>query len=58
MPLGQAEGQRILTGLAPLILRLAARATDASEADLGGCAIGAELAQASHETMQTRIFRT
>lgn len=58
MPLGQAEGQRILSSLSPLILRLAARATDASEADLGGCAIGAELAQASHETMQTRIFRT
>ncbi len=58
MPLGQAEGQRILAALSPLILRLAARASDAGEADLGGCAIGAELAQALHETMQTRIFRT
>nr|WP_254368153.1 urease accessory UreF family protein [Paracoccus sp. Z118] len=58
LPLGQTEGQRALTGLAPLILRLAARAATASESDLGGCAIGADIAQARHETMQTRIFRT
>lgn len=58
MPLGQAEGQRILARLSPLILRLAHQAATATEADLGGCAIGADLAQARHETMQTRIFRT
>ena len=58
MPLGQAEGQRVLASLSPLILRLAERAATASEADLGGCAIGADLAQAKHETMHTRIFRT
>lgn len=58
MPLGQGEGQGILTGLAPLILRLAARAEDASEADLGSCAIGSDLAQFRHETMTTRIFRS
>ena len=58
MPMGQAEGQRILAALSPLILCLAARAATACEADLGGCASGADLAQANHETMQTRIFRT
>lgn len=58
LPLGQSEGQRILLGLAPLILRLAARAETAGQDDLGGCAIGADLAQALHETMETRIFRT
>jgi urease accessory protein len=58
LPLGQAEGQRILTRLGPLILRLAARAADAGEDDLGGCALGAEISQARHETMETRIFRT
>ncbi|MBU3030778.1 urease accessory protein UreF [Paracoccus marinaquae] len=58
MPLGQAEGQGILAALAPRILQIAARAAAASEADLGGCAIGAEIAQARHETMTTRIFRT
>lgn len=58
LPLGQTEGQRVLARLSPLILRLAARAATAAEADLGTCAIGSEMAQALHETMQTRIFRT
>lgn len=58
LPLGQSEGQRVLADLSPLILRLAARAADASEDDLGGCAIGAEIASARHEIMETRIFRT
>ncbi|AUH35475.1 urease accessory protein UreF [Paracoccus tegillarcae] len=58
LPLGQSEGQGILSDLTPTILRLAARAADACEADLGGCAIGAEIASARHETMETRIFRT
>ena len=58
LPLGQTEGQRVLASLAATILRLAHRAADATEADLGGCAVGAEIAQARHEIMQTRIFRT
>ena len=58
LPLGQSAGQGVLADLAPLILRLASRAVHAGEADLGGCAIGAEIAQMRHETMQTRIFRT
>lgn len=58
MPLGQAEGQRILAGLSRTILRLAARAAGAGKDDLGGCGIGAEIAQMRHETMTVRIFRT
>lgn len=58
LPLGQTEGQRVLAGFAPTILRLAQSAAQAGEADLGGCAVGADIAQARHETMQTRIFRT
>ncbi|WP_299841195.1 urease accessory UreF family protein [uncultured Paracoccus sp.] len=58
LPLGQTEGQRVLAGLSPLILQLALRAETADEADLGGCAVGAEIAQARHECMETRIFRT
>lgn len=58
LPLGQGQGQRVLADLTPLILRLADRAAIATEDDLGGCAIGADIAQARHETMQTRIFRT
>ncbi len=58
MPLGQSEGQRILAQLSPLILSLAERAASAGISDLGGCAMGAEIAQARHETMTTRIFRS
>lgn len=58
MPLAQTEGQRILAALAPEILRIAERAAGAGPADLGGCAIGAEIAAMRHETMETRIFRT
>lgn len=58
LPLGQTEGQRMLTALTPPILRVAARAAEASEDDLGGCAYGADLAAMAHETMETRIFRT
>ncbi|MFI0397296.1 urease accessory protein UreF [Paracoccus jiaweipingae] len=58
LPLGQTDGQKVLAGLGALILRLAARAADATQDDLGGCAIGADIAQMRHETMETRIFRT
>ena len=58
MPLGQTQGQSLLARLAPDILRIANRAALATEDDLGGCAIGAEIAQMRHETMQTRIFRS
>lgn len=58
LPLGQTEGQRILAGLSPLILRLSNAAATATEADIGGCAIGTEIAQMRHETMETRIFRS
>ncbi|MDO5632630.1 MAG: urease accessory UreF family protein [Paracoccus sp. (in: a-proteobacteria)] len=58
LPLGTDQGQALLAGLAPTILQLAARASAATEADLGTCAIGADIAQMCHETMHTRIFRT
>lgn len=58
MPLGQTEGQAILARLGPLILDLAGRAGDAGPDDLGGLALGADLAAMHHETMETRIFRT
>ena len=58
MPLGQTQGQAVLARLAPDILRAADRAAVASDVDLGGCAIGADIAQMRHETMQTRIFRS
>ncbi|MEH7829415.1 urease accessory protein UreF [Gemmobacter denitrificans] len=58
LPLGPAEGQRILAALAPQIIATAQRAAEADEQALGTCAWGAEIAQMRHETLQTRIFRT
>jgi len=58
VPLGQTAGQAVLGGLHRPIAALAARAVRADEDDLGGAALGADLAAMRHETMATRIFRT
>jgi urease accessory protein len=58
MPLGQAEGQRILTALGPVIVKTAQACTGASEGDLWTFTPGADIAAMAHEAMETRIFRT
>jgi urease accessory protein len=62
VPLGQAEGQRILAGLGPRIEAVARAAAevpdDAVEDALGGSAFGADLAAMEHETQEVRLFRT
>jgi urease accessory protein len=58
MPLGQAAGQAVLSGLHPLIGRMAEDAVLHTLDDLGSAAIGADLAAMAHETMDVRIFRT
>ncbi len=58
VPLGQTEGQAVLSALAPQIAALARRAATASLDDLGGCALAADLAAMTHETQTIRIFRT
>ncbi|MBM9595145.1 urease accessory protein UreF [Roseitranquillus sediminis] len=58
VPLGQTEGQRVLAGLAPGILRLAREAAAASLEEIGTAAFRADLAAMHHETMSPRIFRT
>lgn len=58
VPLGQTEGQAVLTRLAPRLTALAARAATATLDDLGGAALAAELAAFEHETQDIRIFRT
>lgn len=58
VPLGQTEGQRILAGLMPLCLELAAEAAEAGVDDLGGCAIGADIASMRHEVQDVRLFRS
>lgn len=58
VPLGQTEGQAVLTRLLPDIDLLGTWAAVASLDDLGGCALAADLAAFQHETQDVRIFRT
>lgn len=58
VPLGQSEGQRVLAGLRPLILRLAAEAAEAGPEDIGSASFGADLAGMLHETQEVRLCRT
>ncbi|MFV0385711.1 MAG: urease accessory protein UreF [Paracoccus sp. (in: a-proteobacteria)] len=58
LPLGPVQGQAMLAALQPAILRAAARAADATQADLRSATWGADIAAMAHETMQTRIFRS
>jgi urease accessory protein len=55
---GQTGGVRILSGLGPLIAELALRAAEATEDDLGGCALASDIAAMRHETLHTRLFLT
>ncbi|MBE0453002.1 MAG: urease accessory protein UreF [Roseovarius sp.] len=58
VPLGQTEGQAVLSRLLPVIEDLATRAAGASLDDIGTCALAGDLAALRHETMDVRIFRT
>jgi urease accessory protein len=58
VPLGQTEGQRVLSKLLPEIDLLGTWAALASLDDLGSCALAADLAAFQHETQDVRIFRT
>lgn len=58
MPLGQTDGQAVLSFMAEIIDQTTARALRASLDDLGGCAVRADMASMLHETLNTRIFRT
>jgi urease accessory protein len=58
VPLGQSTGLRVLAGLAPTVLRVAADTRSASLDELGGCAFRSDLAAMRHETLPTRLFRS
>ncbi|WP_397544900.1 urease accessory protein UreF [Roseicitreum antarcticum] len=58
VPLGQTDGQRVLSGLHPTVLDVAAEATHFTLDDLGGAFLRGDLAAIHHETMETRIFQT
>lgn len=58
LPLGQAQGQKALAGLHPVIAQVAARAATAGRDALETGCFGADLAAMRHETLDVRIFRT
>lgn len=58
VPLGQAEGQKVLSDLHPLILQVAEWAAQATLDDLASGAFGSDLTAMEHETLDVRIFRT
>jgi len=58
VPLGQTEGQAVLSRMMPMIHDLAAQAVCASLDDIGTCALAGDLAALQHETQEVRIFRT
>ena len=58
VPLGQSEGQMVLSRLHEVIAQVAIDAAVAGVDDLGGCVFGADLAAMEHEDMEVRIFRT
>lgn len=56
--LGQSKGLEIVKNLAPVIERVADRASKASLKDLGSSTIGGDMASMLHENLYSRIFRT
>jgi urease accessory protein len=58
VPLGQSRGLAVQRALAARIDAVAARAAEATLADLGGNCLGAEIAAMRHETLEPRIFRS
>lgn len=58
VPLGQTEGQRILTAMATVCAGITETAQSQSLNDLGACSILADIASMKHETQYTRLFRT
>ena len=58
VPIGQSDGLTILAGLEPAIASMATLCQHAALDDIGAVAYAADIAQMSHETLTTRIFRS
>jgi urease accessory protein len=57
-PLGQTDGQRLLSALHPVVGDVAGWAAGAEVEDIGTSALAAEMAAMRHEAMDVRIFKT
>jgi len=58
VPLGQTDGQRVTAALMPVVATVAREAAAASLDDVGGAAIGLDLASQRHECQEVRLFRS
>lgn len=58
IPLGQNEGQSVISALEPLILKLSQDALSWDLEDLGGSSFLADIASMTHETQYSRLFRS
>ncbi|WP_132460483.1 urease accessory protein UreF [Rhodovulum marinum] len=58
IPIGQTDGQRVLTALTPLCETVAEAATAETPDDLSSTAFLADIASMHHETQYSRLFRT
>jgi len=58
IPLGQTDGQRVISALNPVCIEVAEAAANAGLEDVGGAAIRADMASLHHETQYSRMFRS
>jgi urease accessory protein len=58
LPMGQLEGQRVLSSVRPLITRLARAAANATDDDLWGFTPGIDAASMRHARLEARLFRS
>ena len=58
IPLGQTDGQKILSALIETIAEVTKKGLNLSDDDIGYTAIGHGIASALHETQYTRLFRS
>jgi urease accessory protein len=58
VPLGQTDGQRVTAALMPVVAAVTHDAVAAPLDDVGGAAIGLDLASMRHECQEVRLFRS
>lgn len=58
VPIGQSDGLAIVAALEPAIAGMAQLCQHAALDDIGAAAYAADIAQMSHETLTTRVFRS
>lgn len=58
IPLGQTQGQRLLTQLYPPLEAVATEVLTMPDEALGSCGWGLAIASMSHETLYSRLFRS